>query len=83
VPQPERLDIQVRKARFRREALRITIPVALVITAATVYGLWSVAGWRWWYVPLALVAIVVGLWYSRLETDVTEEATRWFWRPPK
>jgi fatty acid desaturase len=83
MPQPERLDLQLRRARHRREALRIGLPVALVIAALAIYSLWSAAGWRWWYVPLTLASVVAGLWLSRLETDATEEATRWFWRPPK
>ena len=83
MPEPERLDIQVRKVRHRREALRVGVPVALVMATLAVYALWRVIGWQWWYVPLSVAGIVLGLWVSRLETDATEEATRWFWRPPR
>ena len=79
----ERLDIQLRRARLRREAWRIGSPAVLMVVVFAVYSLWSAAGWSWWYVPLTLAAVVVGAWVTRLKADVTEETTRWFWRAPK
>ena len=81
--QPERLDIQLRRKRLRRESIRIGVPVLAAMGCLALYALWRVEGWHWWYVPGTLAAFGAALWVSRLETDVTEEATRWFWRPPK
>lgn len=79
---PERLDIQVRRARSRRHARLFGSVVGLGGAGMFIYEGWAVSGWHWWYIPAASAAIVVALWLARLDADAIEEMTRWFWRPP-
>jgi hypothetical protein len=80
---PERLDIQIRRARSRRHARTIGIVVGLAGAAWLLVAEPLIRGWSWWYVPGAVVIVAVSLWISRLDADAAEELTRWFWRPPR
>lgn len=80
---PERLDIQLRRARMRRDAVTIGGSTGVISAILALAYRWLTNGWHWWYVPVLLVALVVCLWLARLDADVTERATRWFWRSPR
>ena len=80
---PERLDIQIRKARSRRHARTIGIVVGLAGAAWLLVAEPLIRGWSWWYLPGAVVIVTVSLWISRLDADAAEELTRWLWRPPR
>jgi CHASE2 domain-containing sensor protein len=79
---PERLDIQVRRARTRRQATTTAIVAGLGVAGLMIYE-WAAVGWHWWYIPAVIAAVIVLLWIARLQADFDEEVTRWFWRPPK
>ena len=80
---PERLDLQLRRARLQRDWLRFGVPVGLLCVIVALYVMWRLDGWHWWYVPTSLVSFALGLWFSRLEDEVIYSATRWIWRAPK
>jgi hypothetical protein len=80
---PERLDVQIRKARARRQAVQMGIPLALMVAGMLVYSAMTATGWHWWYAPLTLLAVIFVFWLTRLEAEILEQTTRWFWRPPR
>jgi len=80
---PERLDIQIRRARLRREA-RQSAWLGGMLGGVGIIGMrWAGWGWRWWYLLLVPLFMLIALWIGRLSADMEEEATRWFWRPPR
>jgi hypothetical protein len=79
---PERLDLQLQRARVRRDRLRFGVPLGLLSGVGAVCWFWQINGWHWWYVLAVGAALAVGLWLSRLEDDVIEEVTRRCWRSP-
>jgi fatty acid desaturase len=81
--QPERLDIQVRRARSRRHARSIGTVVGLAGAAWLLIAQPLARGWSWWFVPAAVAMFAMSLWIARLDADAFEELTRWFWRPPR
>jgi len=80
---PERLDIQVRQARARRNAKRDGLAGGMLFAVAMVGIRWYTHGWRWYYLLLLPFIVVIALWISRLSADSDEELTRWFWRAPR
>ena len=80
---PERLDIQLRRARLRRQAQQ-SAWIGGVVGAIGLIGMrWVGLGWRWSYLLFLPLVVVIALWIGRLTAEMEEEATRWFWRPPR
>ena len=78
----EPLDIQLRRARMRRDAIHMAW-FAGIATACGIAFSWLAFGWRWSYLVVAPVAIIAASWIGYLLSDAEEELTRWFWRPPR
>ena len=80
---PERLDIQLRRTRLRRHARQSAWICGVSGSVGIIAMRWIGSGWRWSYVLVVPLFVGIALWIGRLSADVEEEATRWFWRPPR
>jgi hypothetical protein len=80
---PERLDIQLRRAWFRRSAVLSAWTVGILSALGLAFMRWTGFGWRWSYLLIVPLAVVFALWIGWLTGDSDEEVTRWFWRPPR